>query len=246
LPHWRSGRSWRASRRPLARGGGTLLVLAAAAAASGCSSRGGDIPYNVQDFGRPDPRSWVDADYEARLGPLDLLRINVFRVPDLSGEYQVDHTGSVDLPLVGRVSVRDQTASDFAQTLEQTYGRRYLNDPEITVRLVSTPSNNITVEGGVNGPGVIELNGPTTLLGAIAKAGGIQPNNGNPRRVVVFRKRGGQTVAAAFDVVDIRRGKMADPMIYPGDTVVVDSSDLKALYRELLQVVPTLAIFSSL
>lgn len=227
-------------------GHATLASAGAILLLGGCATRGGDIPYNVQDFGTPDPRAWNAADYAALLGPLDVLRVNVFRVADLSGEYQIDHSGEIDLPLVGKVSARDQTVGDFAGTLERLYGERYLNNPEITIRLVSTPNSTITVEGGVKGAGRIPLNGPTTLLGAVASAGGIDDTTGNPRRVAVFRKRGGKTVAAAFDLIDIRRGKVADPVIYPGDTVVVDSAALRTLYRELLQALPGVAVFGSL
>jgi polysaccharide biosynthesis/export protein len=235
------------SRGPIWQGSFRAVPVAAALLLlTACASRGGDIPYNVRDFGAPDPRSWDQSDYHPHLGPMDVVRINVFRVPDLSAEYQVDHAGFVDLPLVGRVTVRGQNTAQFAQTLERLYGERYLNNPEITVRLVSTTSNNIIVDGGVKEAGVFTLAGPTTLLGAVATAGGVDPADGNPRRVAIFRKRGGQTVAAAFDLIDIRRGKMVDPPVYPGDTVIVDSSTVKPVFRDLLQALPVVAIFSNL
>ena len=39
---------------------------------------------------------------------------------------------------------------------------------------------------------------------------------------------------------------MADPIVYPGDTIVVDSSSLRSLYRDLIQAIPLIAIFGNL
>lgn len=222
------------------------LGLLAALALGGCEVRGGKIPYDPAGFGPPDRFAAGVAAYDVPLGPLDVLRINVFRVPELSGEYQVDVRGVVDLPLVGSVNVRDENAEQFATKLEQLYGTKYLNDPDVTVRVQSTNQLNVTIEGGVNGPGIYALPGHTTLLGAIALARGFNSQDSNPKRVAIFRKQNGQTVAAAFDVIAIRHGDMKDPLVYPGDTIVIDSSKIRSIYRDLLQTLPAVAIFNSL
>jgi polysaccharide export outer membrane protein len=224
---------------------GLALVLAFAAL-TGCEIRGGKIPYDPAGFGPPDRITQGTEAYDVALGPLDVLRVNIFRVPDLSGEYQVDANGRVDLPLVGAVSVRDENAEQFATKLEHLYGVKYLNDPDITVRVQSTNQLNVTIEGGVATPGIYALPGKTTLLGAIALARGFNTQDSNPKRVAVFRKRDGKTVAAAFDVISIRHGDMADPVVYPGDTIVVDASKIRSIYRDLLQALPTVAVFNSL
>jgi polysaccharide biosynthesis/export protein len=213
---------------------------------SACSTRGGKIPYAPADFGPPDKAAAEDIAYDLDLGPLDLLKVTVFRVPELTGEYQVDARGLLDMPLIGAVNVRELTPSKLSKELERLYGQRYLNNPEITVRIVKTDNNAITVEGGVNLPGIYSLPGRTTLLGAVALARGVSPQDANPRRVAIFRKSGGKTVAAAFDLVAIRRGEMEDPAIYPGDTVVVDSSTVRPIYRDLMSTLPFLSIFTSL
>ena len=223
-----------------------LALVAACAALAGCETRGGKIPYDPSGFGPPDPRVTTAVPYDAPLGPLDVIRVNVFRVPELSGEYQVDMKGNVDLPLVGQVIVRNQDAAAFDQQLETLYGARYLNQPDITVRVATSNQLNITIEGGVNQPGVYALPGQTTLVSAIALARGINPADSNPKRIVIFRKREGRTVAAAFDLISIRHGEMADPLVYPGDTIIVDASKIRAIYRDLVQTLPTIAIFNGL
>ena len=227
--------------------GRSAVLLLALALLVGCNTRGGKIPYDPAGFGPPTRAAVVTPAYDVPLGPLDVLKVNVFRVPELSGEYQVDAHGNLDLPLLGSVSVRDQNAEQFAQNLEQLYGARYLNNPDISVRVQTTNQYNITVDGGVLAPGLYELKGQTTLLGAVAMARGVSSENGNPKRVAIFRKVEGRTMAAAFDVTAIRHGTMNDPIVYPGDTIVVDTtSPLRATYRELLQTLPLLTLFRGL
>lgn len=224
----------------------TVLFAVLALALSACAKRGGDIPYAPANFGPPDAVAASDLAYDLPLGPLDMLKVNVFRVPELSGDYQVDAKGNLDLPLIGSFSVREFTPQQLGNELERRYGAKYLNKPDISVRVTSSNINSVTVEGGVNGPGIYPIPGKTTLIGAIAMARGISVNDGNPRRVVIFRKSAGKTLAAAFDLISIRRGEMEDPAIYPGDTVVVDSSTIRPLYRDLMMSLPLVSLFTQL
>lgn len=215
-------------------------------ALSACTTRGGDIPYAPANFVAPTPVTTGELAQDLPLGPLDLIRVTVFRVPDLSGDYRIGADGELDMPLVGRINVRNQTPDQVATQLEKRYSEKYLNNPDITIRVVDSGQRNITVEGGVNSPGVFQLNGSTTLLTAIALAKGVNAQDANSRRVAIFRKVGGQATAAAFDLIDIRRGKMENPLVYPGDTIVVETNSTRSLFRDLLQVLPTLAVFATL
>lgn len=235
--------SFNCSLRPMFR---TALLALLALALGACATRGGNIPYAPADFGPPDKAVAADVAYDLPLGPLDVLKVDVFRVPELTGDYQVDAKGNLDLPLIGAISVRELTPQQLGKELERRYGAKYLNNPDISVRVTSSNLNSVTVEGGVNGPGIYPIPGKTTLIGAIAMARGISVTDGNPRRVVIFRKSSGKTLAAAFDLISIRRGEMADPVIYPGDTVVVDSSTLRPLYRDLMMSLPLMTLFTKL
>ncbi|NBC34947.1 hypothetical protein GTZ99_00065 [Novosphingobium sp. FSY-8] len=234
-------------------GGRRVRGLMAGAAAlglavmlGGCATRQKTIPYGGAGLMAPDHPRAEDAVYDMPLGPLDVVKVSVFRVPELSGEYQVDANGMLDLPLVGRLNVRNQTPQVLAADLRRLYGARYLNSPDIAVRLMSSSGANITVEGGVVQSGIYSLPGRTTLLGAVALAHGVNEEHGNPRRAAIFRKQGGKTFAAAFDLRAIRQGKMEDPMVYPGDTVVVESDNLRKLYRDLIQALPAFVLFRQL
>jgi polysaccharide biosynthesis/export protein len=122
-------------------------------------------------------------------------------------------------------------------------GAKYLQSPDVSVSLKSSTRRNVTVDGSVRQPGVYAVNGPTTLVQAIAMARGTD-DSANPRRVAIFRQVDGQRMAAAFDLISIRRGQMADPQVYSGDIIVVDGSNVRAIQREVLTALPILGLFN--
>ena len=72
---------------------------------------------------------------EGTLGPDDRIFVNVKNVPEVTGQYIVDETGSVDMPYIGKVSATAQTPESFAQILKSLYDKNYLVDPTITVTI---------------------------------------------------------------------------------------------------------------
>ena len=227
----------------IARIGGKLLVLAAAAALAGCADkRGGPIPYNVATFGTPDAPTVVPLEQNYRIAPLDTLSIRIFKMADLTGDYEVDLTGKISMPLIGDISAVDLTTTELDQRLTARLGEKYLENPDVSVGIKSSTRRSVTVDGSVTKSGTFPINGPTTLIQAIAAAGGTS-ENANPRRVAIFRQIGGQRQAAAFDLTSIRRGEAPDPPIYAGDIIVVDGSATKAAQRQILNTLPILSIF---
>lgn len=222
-------------------GFGAFVALSLATA--GCSSRGGDIPYDVAlPAPAAETRNALFSDLP--IGPLDKVKVIVFRVPDLSGDYQVGADGSLELPLIGTIDARNLSTAALAATLEQRYGQRYLTSPDITVQMVESNQRNVVVEGSVRNPGNFPVAGTSTLLGMIAEAKGVDPDNGNERRVAIFRRIDGVMKAAAFDVAAIRSGKMENPVVYPGDLVIVDGNRTRQLFRDILSAIPTAAVFT--
>ena len=220
----------------------TVALIGGAMVLSGCGNkRGGKIPYEVQ-LAEPDRPTAVALADDYRIGPLDTLKIAVFQVPDLSGEFEVDLTGNVALPLVGNVKAIDLTTSELDQRLTAKLGEKYLQSPDVTVGVKASSTRVVTVDGSVNSPGVFPVNQPLTLMQVIAMAKGTN-ENANPRRIAIFRQIQGQRMAAAFDLTSIRRGEMEDPKVYSGDIVVVDGAKTKALYQQILGSLPLLAAF---
>jgi polysaccharide export outer membrane protein len=218
-----------------------LCVLAAAA--SGCADkRGGPIPYNVTDFGTPDRPQPLTLAEDYRIAPLDVLSIKVFKMAELSGDYDVDLTGQISLPLIGSVKAVDMTTAQLDDRLTQQFGEKYLQNPDVSVGVKSSTRASITVDGSVGKSGSLPAVASMTLMQAVAQAGGVT-ENANPRRVAVFRQINGQRQAAAFDLTAIRRGESEDPRVYAGDIIVVDGSQTKAIQRQLLNSLPILSIF---
>jgi polysaccharide export outer membrane protein len=221
-------------------GAGMLPLL------SGCLSegRGGKIPYDVTSFRAPDqasPTQALDDDY--RISPLDTLKVSVFQVPDLSGDFDVDLTGNIAMPLIGNVKAVGLTTIELDQRITQALSAKYMQNPDVSVGIKKSSSRLITVEGSVRSPGVFDAsNTHLTLLQVVAMAHGTD-EDANPHRVAVFRQIQGQRVAAAFDLTDIRRGKAEDPRIYSGDIVVVDGSKVKQAWKAALSSLPLLGIF---
>lgn len=215
-----------------------LLLLAACA-----STRGGSIPYNVTGFGQPDALSSTVLDENYQIAPLDTLAVNVFQVPDLSGQYQVDLTGHIAMPLIGSVKAVDLTTVQLQKALEDKLAVAYLKNPDVTIGIAKSSGSTITVDGSVKQAGVFPVLSKITLIQAIALAGGTD-ESANDRRVAVFRRIDGKRMAAAFDLQDIRRGKEPDPEVYRGDIIIVDGNSAKKNYRDFLRSLPLVSIFT--
>lgn len=228
--------------------GSSRLRVAVAAAAgllllAGCAgTRGGKIPYNVTNFSAPDSPAAKGVEDNYQIAPLDKIKVTVFQVPDLSGEFEVDLMGNLTLPLIGNVKAVSLTTAELDQRITQLLAAKYLQNPDVNVSVSSSSTRVVTVDGAVGQPGVKPVSGSLTLIQVIAMAGGTS-QDANPHRVAVFRQIQGQRMAAAFDLASIRRGEAEDPRIYSGDIVVVDGSKVKSIYGTILSALPLFSIF---
>ena len=217
--------------------GATILLLGACA-----DSRGGPIPYNVSGFGVPDLPELAPLEAGYKIAPLDTLSVKIFKMPDLSGDYEVDLTGKISMPLIGEVSAYNLTTAQLDDVLTRKFGEKYLENPDVSVGIKSSTRRSVTVDGAVIRAGSYPLQGATTLMQAIAAAGGAR-DDANIRRIAIFRAIDGQRQAAAFDLQSIRRGGAEDPPIYAGDIVIIDGSSIKAVQKQIFQSFPLLSIF---
>ena len=228
---------WKGSiGRILAVGLATLLVACA-------GTRGGNIPYNVSNFGVPDAPKIAGPDDTYKLAPLDTVSVSVFQVTDISRDYTIDQSGRMTMPLVGRIDAVGLSTSQLGSLIERRLGEKFLRNPNVTVSLKDSASRVVTVDGSVRQPGIYPAAGSLTLIQAVALARGTD-DLANPHRVAVFRVIDGKRMAAAFDLTTIRRGTEPDPQIYPGDTIVVDGSAIKKAQRDVLQALPLATIFT--
>jgi polysaccharide export outer membrane protein len=170
------------------------------------------------------------------IGPRDVIGIEVFKVPDLTRSVQVAETGTVNLPLLGEVRASGKSAQQLERDLTARFGGRYLKDPQVTVKVVEYNSQRVTIEGGGSKkPGVYPLREKNTLLDMMAQSGGIDPDVGSSDVVVFRRDENGMRTAGVFDVDAIRAGTAQDPVMQPGDLILVDTSTAKVTANRVLK-----------
>jgi protein involved in polysaccharide export with SLBB domain len=143
------------------------------------------------------------------VGPGDVLRIRIWREPDMSGDYAVSAAGRAILPRLGELQVASMPADSLRHLLTDRY-RFYLNNPSIEVLVL----RRVSVTGAVKNPGVYPLDPTLTVSDAIALAGG--PADDGKRDKVEIR-RGGKVIIA-----DLRNDVIiADSPIQSGDQLYV-------------------------
>lgn len=188
----------------------------------------------------PQRADLVAADRPALVGPLDSIKVDVFNVPELTRELQVDASGYIAMPLIGSIDARGKTADELARFIEGKLRDRFVKNPDVTVNIKSSVSQVVTVDGQVTEPGLYPVTNQSTMLRAIAAAKGLA-EFADPRDVVILRTVGGQRMAALYNIEAIRRGIYADPVIYANDEIIVGDSPKSRALKTLIQVTPALA-----
>jgi polysaccharide export outer membrane protein len=122
-----------------------------------------------------------------RIGPQDLLDINIFEAPELNRTVRVSENGQVSLPLLGGIHVVRLTARELENALAAKL-REFLKDPHVSVMVTAIESHPVSVIGEVNKPGVFQVRGSKTLLEMLSMAQGLAPDAGD--EVLVMRNAG--------------------------------------------------------
>ncbi len=145
-----------------------------------------------------------------RIGPKDLLRIQVFEVPELNVERRVSENGMINLPLIGDVPAGGLTEEELTQRLKALLEVKYVQRASTAVEVTEFRSKPISVIGAVKSPGNLAFSGRWSLIEALTAAGGLAENHGN--RIYVLRKaENGLSDQVAIDVVDLL--VRADPRV---------------------------------
>ncbi|MCW6531221.1 polysaccharide export protein [Sphingomonas sp. MMSM20] len=188
----------------------------------------------------PDRNDLTAADRPSLIGPLDTIQVDVFNVPDLSREVQVDASGRISMPLAGTVDARGKTAEELARAIEAALRGRFVRNPEVTVNIKNSVSQVVTVDGQVAEPGLYPVTNQMTLMRVIASAKGLS-EYGRQDDVVILRTVNNRRMAALYNLGAIRRGVYEDPAIYANDVVVVGDSPQRRMFRDLVSLSPLLA-----
>jgi len=146
----------------------------------------------------------LDASY--RLGAGDRINMDVFNVPDYSREYPVLSDGTVNLPLIGVVSLQGLTLEQATLELTNRY-QRYIRRPVITLSLVSTRPIQLAIVGEVKRPGSYTVSATGTA------SSGVSGISGTPTLTQALQLAGGVTELANIRSIEIRRPLPQNPNI---------------------------------
>jgi polysaccharide biosynthesis/export protein len=196
----------------------TVTTLAAALALAVCTL----APLAAADKDgdkKPAPQAPTLND-EYRVGPGDKLRIEVYKDPQLSQSVQVRPDGKITLPLIGDMEATGRTPIELRDTIATAF-KEYVTNPTVTVIVVEALASKVYVMGEVTHPGTMELHGPTTILQALAMAGGFK-EFANTKDVKVLRPGDrGVIQTIRFNYKDMLNGDTKPFLLRSGDTVVV-------------------------
>jgi protein involved in polysaccharide export with SLBB domain len=150
----------------------------------------------------------------------DRFEVRVFNEEAIGGSFQVQEDGSIDFPLIGRISVTGKTQAELAALLEAKLGEGYLRDPHVTVIMTSRENLEVSVLGEVAKPGTFPYVEKLTLVQAISDAGGLT-ELAQARRVKLTRKSPHGVGTYEVSVKAITDGRAEDILLQPGDIIFV-------------------------
>ncbi|WFL75972.1 polysaccharide export protein [Altererythrobacter arenosus] len=180
-----------------------------------------------------------------RLRGTDKISVVVYREPDLSlEEVAIALDGTVGLPLLGAVQAAGLTTNELAEDIELRLRAAGVKDPQVSLNLTSAASHRVTVEGGVEDPGVYTFQPGDRLSAALALADG-PTRVANLKEVAIFREGEGGISVAKFDYRSVSQGTMIDPVLEPGDRVVVGLSGLSQFWQDFLRALPAFGLFTN-
>jgi len=160
------------------------------------------------------------------IGPGDQVDIEVFDTPELSGTSRVSQTGEVNLAVIGSVQIAGLTPNEAARKIESVLkSRGILIDPHVTVAISEYASQGATITGEVRSPGVYPTLGSRRLLDMIALAGGVAVTAGRVA-TIVHRNDPEHPQDVHLVANNDKLGAQQNPVIYPGDTVVIDKAGI--------------------
>ena len=194
------------------------------------------IPAIAQTSPRSNPAvllpaaSSIPVDQGYLLGAGDKIKLDIFSVPEYSGDYQVLADGTLNLPLAGSVLVQDMSLKDASAAISRTF-REWLIRPIVTVSLLASRPTNVAVSGEVTRPGsyttTLTEGGIPTLTKMLQLAGGMS-QSADLQRVQVVRRssRGGTTQTRTVDLGQLlRRGDISQDLpLRDGDSIVVPAA----------------------
>ncbi|AOA56988.1 polysaccharide biosynthesis/export family protein [Acinetobacter larvae] len=174
------------------------------------------------------------------LSPGDVLSIQLWAYPEITQPiqpnsnnasaigYQIDPSGFLQLPLLGRIHIAGQTLAEANQFLQQKFAV-YLKHPDVVVRVVSYEGQRYFVNGQVVKSGQYTLNDqPISIYTALSMAGGINTESGDNTNIQLIRDR--QTYDLNVIALEKEGLSLHQLLIQPNDTLYINTKQEQKLY----------------
>ena len=145
----------------------------------------GDWNHRLKELLDSNPSTPAMSAQEYRIGPEDVLNINVFEAQELNREVRVSAGGEISLPLLGSVRAAGLTPRELEFVLQELLHRTYMKDPHVSVFVREMQSHPVSVMGAVRRPGVFQIRGSKTLLEVLSLAEGLADDAGET--VIILR-----------------------------------------------------------
>lgn len=157
-----------------------------------------------------------------RIGPSDLLAINVWKDTEISRTMPVRPDGRISLPLIGEVQAAGMSVAQLQAVIVQKLSA-YMSHPEVNVSVQEIKSRSFNIIGRVNKAGSYDLLRPMTVLDAIAEAGGFQDFAKQKDIYILREKPSGGKSRFPFNYKNVIKGKHIEQNIAlePNDTIIV-------------------------
>lgn len=164
------------------------------------------------------PASTPPSGGAATARPGDVVRVSVWREPDLSGDFAIDETGTVVLPRIGAVVLNDETPASLRLRVIRDY-EKFLNHGSVTVTLL----RRVQILGAVRNPGLFTADGTMTVGDVLAQAGGVTPE-GDAAKLQLIRRGSAVTSVVSSQML------VADSPVMSGDQIFVPEKRWIARY----------------
>jgi polysaccharide export outer membrane protein len=198
----------------------SVLVMVLLAAASGYAQTGGAPSTSPSRPAAPKSNGTAaDTSPDYKLVPGDKLRIEVYKDATLSQSLQIRPDGKITLPYVGDIVAAGLTPTALRDSISESL-KEYIASPTVTVIVVETQPQTVSVIGEVGTPGVLPIKHQMTVLDALAAAGGFR-DFANTKDILIKRntKTGVQTLR--FNYKDAIRSDAKPFYLQPGDIIIV-------------------------
>jgi polysaccharide export outer membrane protein len=171
------------------------------------------------------------------IAPDDLLQIEIYDVPELSGPSRVGSDGTIKLPMLdATIPAAGKTISQLSASIsDQLKQAQLVTDPEVTIQAAESRLHAVSITGSVRNPQLYPLFGTTSLLSLLSESGGLTEDASDT--AVVKRSAIGETLLPGNTdhpgetlTVNLKRLLGGDQnenvQLYPGDTVIVQRAGI--------------------